>query len=67
MVHYANSYATPAQLRAGMEFYRALPANEKLNSAQRSALDVPIVLVGGDKSFAKLLPKMGGRYACARL
>jgi pimeloyl-ACP methyl ester carboxylesterase len=59
VAHYANSYATPAQLRAGMEFYRALPANEKLNSAQRSALDVPIVLVGGDKSFAKLLPKMG--------
>ena len=42
-----------------MEFYRALPANEKLNSAQRSELDVPIALVGGDKSFAKLLPKMG--------
>jgi pimeloyl-ACP methyl ester carboxylesterase len=59
VVHYANAYAAPAQLRAGMEFYRAFPANEKLNSAQRSALDVPIVLVGGDKSFAKLLPKMG--------
>jgi pimeloyl-ACP methyl ester carboxylesterase len=56
--HYANAYASPAQLRAGMEFYRAFPANEKWNAAQRSALDVPLVLVGGDKSFAKLLPKM---------
>jgi pimeloyl-ACP methyl ester carboxylesterase len=58
VAHYANSYAAPAQLRAGMEFYRAFPANEKFNAAQRSALDVPLVLVGGDKSFAKLLPKM---------
>ena len=56
--HYANSYATPAQLRAGMEFYRAFPANEKFNAAQRSAIDVPFVLAGGDKFFAALLPKM---------
>ncbi len=56
--HYANSYATPAQLRAGMEFYRAFPANEKFNEAQRGALDVPFVLAGGDKFFAPLLPKV---------
>lgn len=56
--HYANSYATAAQLRAGMEFFRAFPANEKFNTAQQSVLDVPIVVAGGDKSFAELLPKM---------
>jgi pimeloyl-ACP methyl ester carboxylesterase len=56
--HYANSYATAAQLRAGMEFYRAFRANEKFNAEQRSVLDVPIVVAGGDKSFADLLPKM---------
>lgn len=56
--HYANSYAAAAQLRAGMEFYRAFPADEKFNGAQQSVLDVPIVLAAGDKSFAELLPKM---------
>jgi pimeloyl-ACP methyl ester carboxylesterase len=56
--HYANSYATPAQLRAGMEFYRAFPANEKFNAEQRNEINVPFVLAGGDKSFANLLPKM---------
>lgn len=56
--HYANSYATATQLRAGMEFYRAFPANEKFNASQQSALDLPIVVVGGDNSFAELMPKM---------
>lgn len=58
VAHYANSYAAPDYLRAGMEFYRAFPDNEKFNAAQRSAIDVPIVLAGGDHSFAKLLPKV---------
>ncbi len=56
--HYANSYATAAQLRAEMEFFRAFPINEKFNMAQQSMLDVPLVVAGGDKSFAALLPKM---------
>ena len=56
--HYANSYAAPAQLRAGMEFFRALPANEKLNAEQRNEINVPFVLAGGDQSFAGFLPKM---------
>lgn len=58
VVHYANSYTAPGHLRAGMEFYRAFPDNEKFNAAQLSAIDVPIVLVGGDHSFGKLLPKV---------
>ena len=58
VTHYANSYAAPNHLRAGMEFYRAFPDNEKFNAAQLSAIDVPIVLVGGDHSFGKLLPKV---------
>jgi hypothetical protein len=32
---HANSYAAPEQLRAGLELYRAFPANEKFNAAQR--------------------------------
>lgn len=58
VAHYANSYATPSQLRAGMEFYRAFPANEKFNAEQRNEINVPFVLAGGDQSFASLLPKM---------
>ena len=53
---YASAYAAPEQLRAGFEMYRALPANEKFNAAQRSAIDVPLVLAGGDHGFGPLLP-----------
>ncbi len=56
--HYANSYADAAQLHAEMEFFRAFPANEKFNRLQQSVLDVPIIVAGGDKSFAELLPTM---------
>jgi pimeloyl-ACP methyl ester carboxylesterase len=53
---YVSAYAAPEQLRAGFEMYRALPANEKFNAAQRSAIDVPLVLAGGDHGFGPLLP-----------
>jgi pimeloyl-ACP methyl ester carboxylesterase len=58
VTHYVKSYAAPQHLRAGMEFYRAFPANEQFNQAQQSPVDVPLVLVGGDKSFGQLLPRM---------
>ena len=54
--HYAGAYATPEQLRAGFEMYRALPPSEQFNAAQRSAIDVPLVLAGGDHGFGPLLP-----------
>jgi pimeloyl-ACP methyl ester carboxylesterase len=44
----------PEQLLAGLEFYRAYPANERFNAAQRDSIDVPIVLAGGDHSTAPL-------------
>ena len=53
---YASAYAAPEQLRAGFEMYRALPASEKFNAAQRSPIDVPLVLAGGDHGFGPLLP-----------
>lgn len=53
---YASAYAAPEQLRAGFEMYRALPANEKFNAARRSAMDVPLVLAGGDHGFGPLPP-----------
>jgi pimeloyl-ACP methyl ester carboxylesterase len=58
VAHYVQSYAAPQQLRAGMEFYRAFPANETFNQEQQSLVDVPIVLVGGDNAFGPLIPRM---------
>ena len=54
LAHYVRSYASPEQLRAGLEFYRAYPDNERFNAAQREPIDVPIVLAGGEHSLAPL-------------
>jgi hypothetical protein len=48
--HYAESYADPGHLRALLEIYRAFPANETFNAAQRSAINVPLVLAPGENS-----------------
>jgi pimeloyl-ACP methyl ester carboxylesterase len=57
VAHYAESYAAPAHLRAALEIYRAFPANEKFNAAQRSAISLPLVLAPGENSpFEKLMP-----------
>jgi pimeloyl-ACP methyl ester carboxylesterase len=58
VTHCANSYGAPEQLRAGLEFYRAFPADEKFNAAQQSRLDVPIVLAGADHSVAPNIPRI---------
>ena len=50
VAHYAESYAEPEHLRALLEIYRAFPANETFNAAQRSTIDVPLVLVPGENS-----------------
>ncbi len=54
IIRYANSYAAPEKLRAGLEFYRAFPADEKFNQAQQNAIDVPIVLAGADNSVGQI-------------
>jgi pimeloyl-ACP methyl ester carboxylesterase len=57
--HYLKAYATPAQLHAMFEMYRAFPANVKVNAAQHVPNDVPLFLATGDKSpFAAMTPKM---------
>jgi pimeloyl-ACP methyl ester carboxylesterase len=56
LAHYVRSYASPDQLRAGLEFYRAYPANERFNADHRDAIEVPIVLAGGEHSLAPLNP-----------
>jgi pimeloyl-ACP methyl ester carboxylesterase len=54
---YAESYAAPEHLREVLEIYRAFPANEKFNAAQRSAIGVPLVLAPGENSpFEKFTP-----------
>lgn len=58
LAHYVRSYAAPGQLRAGLEFYRAYPANERFNADQRGPIDVPIVLAGGEHSLAPLNPSV---------
>lgn len=60
IAHYAAAYAGPDRLRAGLEFYRAFPANGKFNASQRSTIDVPVVWAAGEKSF---FAKIGSRIA----
>ena len=57
VARYARAYAAPEHLRALLEIYRAFPANEKFNAAQRSAISLLLVLVPGENSpFEKLMP-----------
>jgi pimeloyl-ACP methyl ester carboxylesterase len=59
LAHYTESYAAPEHLRSIFEFYRAFPANEKFNSAQRGPMNVPLVLAAGGRSpFAKFIPRI---------
>ena len=56
VLRFSEAYASAASLRAGMEYYRAFPEDEKINAAQTSACDIPIVLAGGDHSFGSMNP-----------
>jgi pimeloyl-ACP methyl ester carboxylesterase len=48
-----------AMILAMFEMYRAFPANEKFNQAQRGPNDVPLFVGAGDGSpFARLAPKI---------
>jgi pimeloyl-ACP methyl ester carboxylesterase len=56
--YFAKSYSTPAQLKAGLGFYRAFPANERFNRSQTTPLKVPVVLAGGDNAVGRLNPQI---------
>lgn len=59
VARYARSYAAPEHLRALLEIYRAFPANERFNAAQRGAMSLPLVLAPGENSpFEKLMPSL---------
>lgn len=51
--HFARSYSTPAQLRAGMGFYRGFAEAAKFNKSRSETLSVPMVLAGSDGFFGK--------------
>lgn len=69
--HFVKAYAAPEQLHAMFEMYRAFPASEKFNAAQRGRIDVPLFLAAGAKSpFAKLLPRFANglrAHGCTRV
>jgi pimeloyl-ACP methyl ester carboxylesterase len=69
--HYVRAYASPQQLRAGIEFYRtAYPASEEFNSTHRAMTDVPVVLAGGDHATAPLYSRMVNslkEHGCTRV
>ena len=69
--HYAHAYRDPDHLRAAFETYRAFPADEKFFAAQRSRLDLPIVVGSGEHdAFAEFLPRIAAAmraYGCANL
>ena len=48
---YLRAYQRPGHLKAGFEFYRALPADEAFDREHSDALPVPILLVGGEQGL----------------
>ena len=71
VARYARAYAAPEHLRAALEIYRAFPADEKFNAAQKSAISVPLVLAPGKNSpFEKLMPSFADalrEHGCANV
>ena len=71
VARYARAYAAPGHLRAALEIYRAFPADETFNAAQRSAISVPLVLAPGKNSpFVTLMPSFADAlraHGCANV
>lgn len=59
--HYASAYREPGHLRAAFEPYRVLPANMAFNIGERSATDLPLMLVGGEHVFGPVLSELADR------
>lgn len=51
MAVYLRSYRRPEHLKAGFEFYRALPVDEAFDRRHTEALPVPILLIGGEQGL----------------
>ena len=57
IARYASAYSLPGRMAAAMNMYRA-KGGEKFGKEQRGPLNVPLVLVGGDRGFGPLLPEI---------
>jgi pimeloyl-ACP methyl ester carboxylesterase len=55
---FARAYSSSAQLSAGFGFYRTFDADKTFNRAQTRPLAVPMLLMGGDKSFAHMAEEL---------
>lgn len=60
---YAAAYQSDESLRAMCEIYRAFPKDEDFFSSRTERLDVPLLIVGGQNTFAEILPKMAEALA----
>jgi pimeloyl-ACP methyl ester carboxylesterase len=49
---YVNHYSAPGGMRAGFEYYRALPINvEQIKEYSKTKLPMPVLALGGEYSF----------------
>ncbi len=60
---YAAAYGSDKSLHAMCELYRAFPKDEQFFSSRTETLDVPLLLIGGENTFAGILPKMAKALA----
>ena len=60
---YAAAYRTDESLHAMCEIYRAFPKDEEFFSSRTEKLDVPLLIVGGENTFAEILPRMAEALA----
>jgi pimeloyl-ACP methyl ester carboxylesterase len=54
VARYAAAYRAPKRLKALLEIYRQLPAQEAFNLAHREPTEIPMTFVGGERVFGKL-------------
>jgi pimeloyl-ACP methyl ester carboxylesterase len=55
---YVGSYSAPGGMRAGFEYYRAFPIDEKQNKEiSETKLQIPVLVLG-----ANIYPAMGGHF-----
>ncbi|HLZ66112.1 MAG TPA: alpha/beta hydrolase [Aliidongia sp.] len=55
---YLRAAQRPGHLKAGFEFYRALPADEAFDRQHTEALPLPILLVGGEQGLGRFEPRI---------
>jgi pimeloyl-ACP methyl ester carboxylesterase len=57
--HYMHAYGSLSQLRAGFAFYRqCYPALERSSALDHARSEVPLILVGGDRSLGPVNPQL---------